>query len=51
MVAVQGRIHYSQYEKDGETRYGTEIIAEDVTFLPGGKSPSESSAEEAPPID
>ena len=36
MVAVQGRIHYSQYEKDGETRYGVEIIAESVDFLSGG---------------
>lgn len=33
LVSVQGRLHYSQYEKDGITRYATEIIAEDVQFL------------------
>ena len=37
LVAVRGRIHYSQYEKDGVTRYGCEIIAEDVQFLSRGK--------------
>lgn len=37
LVSVQGRIHYSQYEKDGITRYATEIIAEDVQFLSKAK--------------
>ena len=37
LVSVRGRIHYSQYEKDGVTRYATEIIAEDVQFLSRGK--------------
>lgn len=40
MVSVRGRIHYSQYEKDGITRYATEIIAEDVQFLSRGKQTS-----------
>lgn len=40
LVAVRGRIHYSQYEKDGVTRYATEIIAEDVQFLSRGKQAS-----------
>jgi single-strand DNA-binding protein len=39
LVSVRGRLHYSQYEKDGVTRYGTEIIAEDVQFLSRGKQP------------
>ena len=40
LVSVRGRIHYSQYEKDGMTRYATEIIAEDVQFLSRGKQAS-----------
>ena len=34
-VAVEGRVDYSEYEKDGQKRYGTEIIADRVTFLGG----------------
>ena len=34
LVSVQGRIHYTQWEdKDGVTRYGTEILADKVDFL------------------
>ena len=44
MVSVRGRIHYSQYEKDGVTRYATEIIAEDVQFLSRGKQASSDQA-------
>lgn len=40
LVSVRGRLHYSQYEKDGVTRYGCEIIAEDVQFLSRGKQAS-----------
>ena len=40
LVSVRGRIHYSQYEKDGVTRYATEIIAEDVQFLSRGNQAS-----------
>jgi single-strand DNA-binding protein len=40
LVSVRGRIHYSQYEKDGVIRYATEIIAEDVQFLSRGKPAS-----------
>ncbi|PAX09039.1 single-stranded DNA-binding protein [Sphingomonas lenta] len=43
MVSVRGRIHYSQYEKDGITRYATEIIAEDVQFLSRGRQGSDQN--------
>ena len=49
MVAIQGRIQYSKYEKDGETLYGVEIIAESVDFLSGGNG--NASNGEAPAID
>ncbi len=33
VVGVKGRIEISSYEKDNETKYNTEVIAEKVTFL------------------
>ena len=33
IVGVKGRIETSNYEKDGEKKYATSIIAEKVTFL------------------
>lgn len=39
LVSVQGRIHYTQWEdKDGVTRYGTEILADKVDFLSRGNA-------------
>lgn len=32
-VYVQGRLKTSPYEKDGQTHYSTEVIAQTVTFL------------------
>jgi single-strand DNA-binding protein len=33
-VAISGRLHYSSWDdRDGNTRYGVEIIAEHITFL------------------
>ena len=37
-VYVKGRLRTSTYEKDGEKRYSTEIVALDVKFL-GGRPP------------
>jgi single-strand DNA-binding protein len=49
MVSVKGRIHYSKWDdKDGVTRYGCEILADEVDFLTKGRS---GGNEEAPPID
>lgn len=36
-VYVEGKIETSQYEKDGETRYSTGIIAQRVQFLDSKK--------------
>lgn len=35
-VFVNGRIHTSSYEKDGQKKYSTEIICEDLHFAGGG---------------
>jgi single-strand DNA-binding protein len=44
LVFIVGRLHTSSYEKDGQKRYSTEIIAEDLR-LGGhaGASPSSSN--------
>ena len=49
LVSVQGRLHYSQFEKDCVTRYATEIIAEDVQFLT--RSKAETDRASAPEVD
>lgn len=33
IVGVKGRIETHTYEKDGETKYATDVIAEKITFL------------------
>ena len=33
IVGVKGRVQSSSYEKDGETRYSMDVIAEKVSFL------------------
>ena len=38
VVGVKGRIEVSNYTKDDETKYVTEVIAEKVTFLSSRKS-------------
>lgn len=36
-VMVTGKLHYDTYEKDGQKRYITEIIVNDLIMLPSGK--------------
>ena len=44
MVMITGRIHYSRWtDSEGQTRYGCEIIAEQVDFLAKAK---EATAEQ-----
>jgi single-strand DNA-binding protein len=45
---VRGRIHTSSYEKDGQKRYSTEIIAEDVQF--GGNAGAHATAPTSMPL-
>ncbi|MCE4957605.1 single-stranded DNA-binding protein [Macrococcus caseolyticus] len=45
LICVTGQIHNNRYEKDGETKYATEIIIESVKFLPNMSS---SSKEKTP---
>ena len=44
LVFVEGRIQTRSWDKDGETRYTTEIVAEGMKMLPsGGNKPKEDS--------
>lgn len=47
IVGVKGRMQSSSYEKDDETVYITEVIAERVTFLSSRKDNVESVSTEA----
>ncbi len=38
-VLIEGRIHHSSSEKDGQKRYFTEVVAQDVFFAGGGSKP------------
>lgn len=38
-VFIEGRLKTSTYEKDGQTRYSTEVVVNEIKFL-GGKSES-----------
>ena len=39
VIGVKGIIETSRYEKDGETKYSTDIVAQKVTFLSSKKEP------------
>lgn len=42
-IFIEGRIQTSSYEKDGEKRYSTEVIAENVILNGRGKGSSDDS--------
>lgn len=43
IVGVKGRIETRKYEKDGEMKYTTEVIAERITFLSSNKHEAEET--------
>lgn len=44
-VGVEGRLQTREYEKDGEKKYMTEIVADRVEFLGGKNGESKGSSE------
>ena len=46
---VEGKLTYKQYEKDGETKYMTEIVVNDLKML--SKVSEQSASSEQPSID
>lgn len=49
-VYLEGRLQTRSWEKDGQKRYTTEIVAETLTML-DGRSDSERPSEPPPPTD
>lgn len=47
LVYIEGRLQTSSYEKNGEKRYSTDIVAHELKFL-GGKSDGETRERSAP---
>lgn len=43
-ILVEGRLQTSSYEKDGEKRYSTEVVATDIKFAGGGKGKGSNDA-------
>jgi single-strand DNA-binding protein len=55
-VLVEGRLQVRSYEKDGEKRYATEVVANNVVFLGGAKTEDGGSGKkdgfgETPPME
>lgn len=52
-VYVEGRIQTREWEKDGQKHWTTEIVANNIQFLGGGKQQGAKGAEpaETPPAD
>jgi single-strand DNA-binding protein len=54
LVYVEGRLHTRSWDKDGETRYTTEIVVENMKMLPTGGhkaddvQPQQAAVEEGP---
>lgn len=42
-LGITGRINNGSYEKDGETRYFSEVICDEFEFLGGGAKPADGS--------
>jgi single-strand DNA-binding protein len=47
MLYVEGKLQTRKWEKDGVTRYSTEIIVNEMTML-GGKREDQAGSEPAP---
>lgn len=50
-ILVEGEIRTSTYEKDGETRYRTEIVGSQLEFVGGKKKSNEDHNEPQEPGD
>ncbi len=43
LAYIEGRLQTRSWEKEGETRYATEIVADSMKMLPNGKRQNDSS--------
>ncbi|MEM8940187.1 MAG: single-stranded DNA-binding protein, partial [Bacteroidota bacterium] len=59
MIYIEGKLRTRSWEKDGMTRYTTEVIGDNMTMLGGNsgggmqgtQSPSMDGSSESPPMD
>lgn len=49
LVYLEGRLQTRSWEKEGETKYATEIVAESMKMLPNGKGHQTQDQEAATP--
>ena len=49
LVYVEGHLQTRSWEKEGETRYTTEVIAEGMKMLPSGKAKADSDTPRSTP--
>jgi single-strand DNA-binding protein len=47
LIYVEGRLHTRSWDKDGETRYTTEIVVESMKMLPSGPKAGDAPAQQA----
>jgi len=47
LIYVEGRLHTRSWDKDGETRYTTEIVVESMKMLPSGHKAGDAPAQQA----
>ena len=50
-VAIEGKLHYSSWEKDGQRRSKIEVYVDQIEFTPKKQAPSTSFAAPAPNTD
>ena len=50
MLYIEGKIQTRSWEKDGQTHYITEIVAEEVELLPKNQQPQQAPVSEFQPI-
>jgi len=49
-VYIEGRLRTDEYEKEGETKYFTKVVVNELIMLGGGKRGGEDSEEDEPPF-
>lgn len=48
-VTVEGKLRYSQWEKDGQKRSKLEVVVDELEFMSRGESPSKAPSRPQPP--
>ncbi|MDZ7845258.1 MAG: single-stranded DNA-binding protein [Anaerolineales bacterium] len=49
-VYIEGRLRTKEYEKDGETKYFTKVVVQEMIMLGGSKRGDENPEDDEPPF-